>query len=106
MAAFQLVKAYGASFSPWSREIKKPVGGTILVAVDGVSQAEGADFTCDAGTGIVTFAPGAIPGIGAAITAGFQFDVPVRFDSDRIEISLDGFRHGSIPNIPVVEIRM
>jgi uncharacterized protein (TIGR02217 family) len=106
MAAFQLVKAYGASFAPWSREIKKPVGGTILVAVDGVSQTEGADFACDTGTGIVTFAPGSIPGVGAAITAGFQFDVPVRFDSDRIEISLDGFRHGSIPNIPVVEIRM
>jgi uncharacterized protein (TIGR02217 family) len=106
MTAFQLVKAYGASFAPWSREIKKPVGGSILVAVDGVSQTEGAEFTCDTGTGIVTFAPGSIPGIGAAITAGFQFDVPVRFDSDRIEISLDGFRHGSIPNIPVVEIRV
>jgi uncharacterized protein (TIGR02217 family) len=105
-AAFQLAKTYGASFAPWRREIKKPVGGTILIAVDGAPQAEGSDFTCDPATGTVTFAPGSIPAAGAAITAGFEFDVPVRFDSDHIEISLDGFRHGSIPNIPVVEIRL
>jgi uncharacterized protein (TIGR02217 family) len=103
-ALFQLAKVYGVSFAPWRREIKKPVGGTIVVAVDGAPQAEGSDFTCDAATGIVTFAPGSIPALGAAITAGFEFDVPVRFDSDRIEISLDGFRHGSIPTIPVIEI--
>jgi uncharacterized protein (TIGR02217 family) len=103
---FQLAKTYGASFSPWRREIRKPVDGTVLVAVDGVAQAEGEDFTCDPATGLVTFPPGSIPGPGAAITAGFEFDVPVRFDSDRIEISLDGFRHGSIPNIPVIEVRL
>lgn len=104
-AAFQLVKAYGASFAPWSREIKKPVDGTVLVAVDGAPQTDGVDFTCDSATGIVTFEPGSIPGPGAVITAGFEFDVPVRFDTDRLEISLDGFRHGSIPSIPVVEVR-
>ena len=38
--------------------------------------------------------------------AGFEFDVPVRFDSDKLEISLQGFRHGAIPNIPVVEVRL
>jgi uncharacterized protein (TIGR02217 family) len=105
-AAFQLVKRYGASFAPWSREIKKPVEGTMLVAVDGAAQSEGVDFLCDYTTGLVSFAAGAIPASGAAVTAGFAFDVPVRFDTDRLEISLDGFRHGSIPNIPVVEIRV
>ncbi len=103
--SFQLVKAYGAAFAPWSREIAKPVAGSVLVSVDGVAQSEGADFTCDSATGLVTFDAGAIPGIGAVVTAGFEFDVPVRFDSDRLEISLDGFRHGSIPSIPVVEVR-
>jgi uncharacterized protein (TIGR02217 family) len=104
--AFHLVKRYGASFAPWTREIKKPVEGTLLVAVDGVAQAEGVDFLCDYAAGLVTFGSGAIPSIGAAVTAGFEFDVPVRFDTDRLEISLDGFRHGSIPSIPVVEIRI
>jgi uncharacterized protein (TIGR02217 family) len=104
--AFQLVKTYGQSFAPWSREVKKPVDGTVLVAVAGAVQSEGSDFTCDDATGVVTFLPGSIPSIGAVVTAGFQFDVPVRFDTDRMEISLDGFRHGSIPSVPVIEIRI
>jgi uncharacterized protein (TIGR02217 family) len=105
-AAFQLVKRYGASFAPWTREIKKPVEGTLLVAVNGVAQAEGADFLCDYTTGLVTFEAGSIPPLGAAVTAGFEFDVPVRFDTDRLEISLVGLGVGSIPCVPVVEIRI
>ena len=105
-AAFQLLKHYGASFAPWSREIKKPVMGTVLVAVDGAAKVEGTDFTCDAASGIITFEAGSIPTSGAAITAGFEFDVPARFDTDQLKINLDGFRHGSIPSIPIVEIRI
>jgi len=60
----------------------------------------------EAASGIVSFEPGTIPGPGAGVTAGFEFDVPVRFDTDRLEISLDGFRHGSIPSIPVMEIKV
>jgi uncharacterized protein (TIGR02217 family) len=103
---FQLTKLYGSSYAPWTREIKKPVAGTLLVAVDGVAQINSADYAVDPTTGIITFLPGAIPGPAAIITAGFEFDVPVRFDTDRLEISLDGFRHGSIPSVPVIEIRI
>ncbi len=105
-AVFQLVKTYGSAFSPWTRDIKKPVSGAVLVAVDGAAQVEGTDFTCDSAAGLITFAPGSTPGTGAMITAGFEFDVPVRFDTDRLEVSLEGFRHGSIPSIPIVEIRV
>jgi uncharacterized protein (TIGR02217 family) len=105
-ASFQLIKTYGSAFAPWSREIIKPVTGTLLVAVDGVAQVENLDFTCDYASGLITFDAGHIPAAGAAITAGFEFDVPVRFDTDRLEISLDGFHHGSIPGIPIVEIRL
>ncbi len=104
-AAFQLVKQYGASFAPWSREIKKPVTGTVLVAVDGAVKVEGTDFTCDTTSGVITFEFGSIPAASAAITAGFEFDVPARFDTDQLKINLDGFSHGSIPSIPIVEIR-
>lgn len=102
--AFQLVKHYGGSFAPWARTIGKPVDGTILIAVDGIAQMEGDDFHCDYATGVISFE--GVPAEGATITAGFEFDVPVRFDTDRLEISLDGFRHGSIPNIPIIEIRL
>jgi uncharacterized protein (TIGR02217 family) len=105
-ASFQLVKTYGSAFAPWRREIGKPVLGTLLVAVAGAAQTEGTAFTCDYTTGVITFDAGHIPPGGAAITAGFEFDVPVRFDTDRLEISLYGFHHGSIPSIPIVEIRL
>jgi uncharacterized protein (TIGR02217 family) len=53
----------------------------------------------------VTFLAGHVPAAGQTVTAGFEFDVPVRFDTDRLEISLSGFQHGAIPNIPIVEVR-
>jgi uncharacterized protein (TIGR02217 family) len=105
-ATFQLKKTYGSSFAPWTREIKKPVAGTVLVAVGGVVQTPATDYAIDHTTGLVTFQPGHIPAAAAAVTAGFEFDVPVRFDTDRLEISIQGFRHGAIPSIPIVEIRV
>jgi uncharacterized protein (TIGR02217 family) len=103
---FQLVKTYGAGASAWIREINKPTVATVRIAVAGISQTEGRDFTVDTTTGRVTFLPGKLPPPGAAVTAGFEFDVPVRFDTDRLEINLDGFKHGAIPAIPLVEIRL
>lgn len=104
-ATFQLVKAYGAAFAPWSRAITKPISGTVKIAVAGTVKAEGMHYTVDYATGVVTFTGGNIPTAAQAITAAFEFDVPVRFDSDTLTVNLDSFRHGVIPNIPIVEIR-
>jgi uncharacterized protein (TIGR02217 family) len=104
-AMFQLVKTYGAGFAPYAREIKKPVAGSVRVAVAG-SEVSGGAFSCDATTGVVTFLPGHIPAAAAAITAGFLFDVPVRFDTDYLEVDLSAFAAGAIPKIPLVEIRV
>jgi len=100
--AFQLVKAYGSSFAPYSRAIAKPVGGTVRVAVNGVEQAVGMQFNCDPTTGLVTFT--SPPPAGAVVTAGFAFDVPVRFDTDELDIDLSTFDAGGIPQIPLIEI--
>jgi uncharacterized protein (TIGR02217 family) len=105
-ALFQLAKTYGSDFNPWTRDITKPVAGTVLIAVSEVVQTPGTHYTVDHTTGIVTFAPAHIPAPDAAVTAGFEFDVPVRFDTDKLEINLQGFRHGAIPSIPIVEIRV
>ena len=86
------------------RAITKPVAGTVSIAVAGVVKSAAA-YTIDHATGLVTFAPAHIPVSGAAVTAGFIFDVPVRFDTDKLEVSLQGVQHGAIANIPVVEIR-
>jgi uncharacterized protein (TIGR02217 family) len=102
-AEFQLVKTYGAAHAPYERLIAKPVAGTVRVAVNGVEQASAA-FACDVTTGLVTFASGHIPPAGAAVTAGFEFDVPVRFDADELDIDLSGFEAGAIPSVPLIEI--
>jgi len=104
--AFQLVKGYGLLHAPYSRAIRKPVSGTVRVAVDGVELTEVDDWTCDVTTGLVTFEAGSVPAADAAVTAGFEFDVPVRFDTDRLDINLTSFAAGEIPAIPLVEIRL
>ena len=104
-AAFQLAKTYGAGATPYTRAIRKPVAGTVLVAVGGVAVASGTGFALDATLGTVTFQPGSVPKSGALVTAGFEFDVPVRFDTDYLEVDLAYFEAGQIPNIPIIEIK-
>ncbi|GLK67910.1 DUF2460 domain-containing protein [Hansschlegelia plantiphila] len=98
---FPLTKTYGGAFEPYRRPIRKPVAGTVRVAVAGV---ETTAFALDAGDGAIVF--DAAPPVGAPVTAGFAFDVPVRFDADRLEIDLAAFEAGSVPSIPLVEIRL
>ena len=100
--AFQLVKAYASGAQSYVRTIAKPVAGTVLVAVAGVPQASG--WTVNAATGVVTFTTA--PANGAAVTAGFEFDVPVRFDSDEFLSELAFAEVGSIPSIPLIEVRL
>jgi uncharacterized protein (TIGR02217 family) len=103
-AAFQLIKTYGGNFAPYAREILKPVQGTVRIAVAGVEKTAANDFTVDATTGVVTFTSSSIPPAGAAVTAGYLFDVPVRFDTDYLEIDLAAFEAGEIPKIALIEL--
>jgi uncharacterized protein (TIGR02217 family) len=91
---FHLVKAYG----DYSRRILKPVAGSVVVAVDGVGVAA----SVDAATGIVTL--GAAPAEGAVVTAGYRFDCPVRFDTDRLDVNLEAFGAGRVLSIPLIEL--
>ena len=49
---------------------------------------------------------GGLPGAGEAVTAGYEFDVPVRFDTERIAVSLTAFKAGQIPSIPLIEVQL
>lgn len=100
--AFPLAKTYASGPAAYRRPIAKPVAGSVLIGVDGVALAAG--FSVDATTGVVTF--DVAPALGAVLTAGFLFDVPARFDTDRIEVNLGAFEAGEIPSIPVVEVRV
>jgi uncharacterized protein (TIGR02217 family) len=99
--AFRLQKRYVSGPRTWLRTIAKPVAGSVLVALDGAPQASG--WSLDATTGTLTF--DAPPAGGVAVTAGFEFDVPVRFDTDALDTVLSIERLGTIPSIPLIEIR-
>ncbi len=99
---FQLSKKYGNGMRNFQRAITAPVSGTILIAVNG---APTTGFVADTTTGLITFNPGNIPGVATVITAGYEFDVPVRFDTDEISINLDHFQAGEIPSIPLIEVK-
>lgn len=103
-ATFQLIKTYASGLST-IRPINKPVAGTVLIAVDGVSKVETTDFTVDTATGIVTFVSGSIPLAGEAITAGYEFDVPCRFGSDELNINYNAYSVGEA-TVPIIEVRI
>lgn len=100
---FLLGKRYASGEIQYTRPIVKPVDGTVRVARGGVALAPGVGHSIDHTRGIVRFTTP--PPQGSEITAGFEFDVPVRFDTDSISASLAGFAAGDIPSIPVIEVR-
>lgn len=97
---FALVKSYGPADDPQQRRITRPVAGSVTVAIDGVQRLAGWSL---GEAGWIDFA--VPPPVGALVTAGFAFDVPVRFAVDRIDVSLAGWRAGDLPSVPLVEIR-
>lgn len=101
LQTFQLAKRYTSGAQTWVRNIAKPVAGTVRVALGMVEQLS--DWKLDATTGIITFTTA--PGNGIIVRAGYEFDVPVRFDSDTLDVILDFERLGSITSIPLLEIR-
>lgn len=103
-ARFQLAKTYRSGDHSYLRPITKPVAGTVVIAVDGVTMREGAQFDLDVTTGTVTLYEA--PNAGAEVTAGFEFDVPVRFETDHIRASVASFQAGDVPDVPVVEVRV
>lgn len=98
---FRLRKRYGTEAMGWWRSIRKPVAGSVRIALADIEQAGG--WSVDPASGIVSF--DVAPGAGVEIRAGFEFDVPVRFDSDSMDVTLDLERLGSITSIPLIELR-
>ena len=91
---FELIKSYG----DYSRRIRKPVAGTIIAAVDGVETP----ITEDAVNGTVLF--DSAPASGAVVSAGYRYDCPVRFDTDRLDITLEAVRAGRAVRVPLIEL--
>lgn len=107
--AFQIVKVYGDSAGyTYTRQITKPVSGTVKIGLAVGTCAEGTDYDIDYTTGIVTFRAGHVPPTSAgaiSVTYG-EFDVPVRFNTDLLELNIEHYDAGSLPNIELVEVRV
>ncbi|MBN8294188.1 DUF2460 domain-containing protein [Rhodobacter sp. NTK016B] len=101
--AFALTKTYRSGEWQTVRMITKPVAGSVRIAVGGAELDETVGWTLDSDTGIVTFA--APPAVGAEVTFGGEFDVPVRFDTDLVQVSVASFQAGDVPQVPVIEVR-
>lgn len=102
---YQLIKEYGkdkvglAGIGRPLRTIWKPVSGSLLVAVNGVAKVSG--VSCDWTTGRLTLTPA--PVLTDSVTAGFEFDHPVRFDTD-LEIGQDYPAVRMIERMELVEL--
>lgn len=96
---FRLAKRYGDGAEAEVRLITRPEAGTIVVAIDGAASTAWALEPA----GLIRF--GEPPPAGAAITAGFRFDVPVRFAEDRLAVDLTSWAAGDLPSVPLVEVR-
>lgn len=103
--AFQIIKEYTSGGYTYTRDITKPISGSLLnVAVGGVDQVEGVDYTVDYATGIITFVV-APPLNDAVVIGACEFHVHVRFDTDHLDASHEFWRTQSWPDIPLVEVK-
>jgi uncharacterized protein (TIGR02217 family) len=101
---FQLKKTYNSGLQSYTRPIRKPVFGSVRASVAEDPKVEGLEYSVNVESGEVTFV--LAPDLGTRVAAGFEFDVPVRFDTDAIQTSVASFQAGEVPSVPIVEIRL
>lgn len=105
-ATFQLRKAYGDGGNTFTRIIKKPIAGSVILYNNTVLMTTPGDYTYSTTTGIVTLSGGITATSGHAITGSFSFYTPVRFDIDDLKQVIVDFGIGGVPTIPLVEVRI
>ena len=99
VSEYQLTKTYNTGLASSVRPIYKPIPGSVYIYVNGKRS-----LTCnvDHTTGIIKFHKRLKNN--AVISADFEFDVPVRFDSDSISTSIDDYGVYSLQELPLVEV--
>jgi len=101
---FQVIKNYSAGYLQ-VRDITKIVPGTLIVSVANIPQILNTHYTVDNNTGMVSFISGQVPLEDQIIKVGYEFDVPVRFDTDELNINLEMYEHGTT-DVPLLELRI
>lgn len=110
LLTFQIYKRYSSGGVNYDRTIKKIVATSVSVTVNAVAKIEGAnpggDYTVNYNTGLITFNAGKAPGNGLSVAVTCEFDVPVRFDTDELNVAQDAFENYSIADLPIIEVRI
>jgi uncharacterized protein (TIGR02217 family) len=101
---FQLFKRYTSGGQDYDRPLTKIVANTDQLYVNTVLQPTG-NYSIDYNTGLVVFDPMHIPAMGANVSASAEFDVPVRFDIDKLGVTMQQVDLGAIPAINLVELK-
>lgn len=102
---FQAYRKYTVGAYTFYRKITRLVAGTISVYVNGVLKTVTTHYTVNVDTGIVTFTGGNTPPMGQIVAMQAQFDVPVRFDIDKLDVEVTWVGAQSAPNIPIMELK-
>lgn len=103
---FQLIKAYGSSTDQeqnYLRKITKPKVAGVKISIDSV-ELDANEFFVDPMTGLVTLTPVIVPAMGSEIAAGYEFEVPVRFEDAVLQVNYKAFNAGEIAKIALIEI--
>jgi uncharacterized protein (TIGR02217 family) len=106
-AAGQIIKTYAPGAHAQARRITRPVAGTVRCWVDNVERtigSGGTQFQVNLATGIITLGATLAATTGHAIEVACEFDVPVRFDSDELALTLEQFDRGVWEDIMIVEL--
>lgn len=103
-ATFQISKTYISGIYTYVRDITKPVSGTVRVFVNGVEKTITTHFTVNLLTGVITFTLGNEPPNGETVAVICEFDVPVRFDTDLVSVSMEAVEAGAVPGISLKEV--
>lgn len=107
--SWQIFKRYTSGTTIYDRPIYKPLevsstGDDMQVTVDGVLQTMNGQVYVNEARGILSF--NTPPPAGAIVKIVYgEFDVPVRFDTDSLDISYDEFRQLSL-EVPLIEIQV
>ncbi len=101
--SFQIVKVYGSGTNNYTRTISKPVAGTVRLFADAV---ETFSFSVNTATGVVTLNAPLVGTTGKVITMQCEFDVPVRFDVDDMQVEVSDVEALAWGSIMLVEIRL
>lgn len=102
---YQLTKTYTSGSASYVRVITRPVTPTLVVRVDGVVKTLTTHYTINYETGLITFTGGNAPAAAKEVRVDCDFDVPVRFNTDKFDLRLEITLAGVVQSLPVLELR-